>query len=265
MNWQKVLDFLTTGGIDLLRGLGVLAVGFFAIHWLMKWLNRSNKLNRIDPTMRAFLIKVIRVVLSILVILSATNIMGLPMTSVLTLFASAGVAVSLAMQGVLGNVIGGFILMVLKPVRVGEYVKIGEHEGTVQAVGPYYTEINTFDNKHVCLPNGNLTNTPVVNFTREGKRRLDLVFSVSYDSNIDQVYRVLNEVVAEEKAILTDPAPAVNLSKMADSSLDFSVRVWVNADDYWPVNFRLLDNGKRALDTAGISIPYPQMDVHVKQ
>ena len=103
-----------------------------------------------------------------------------------------------------------------------------------------------------------------MNFSREGTRRLDLTFSVSYESSLDQVYEVLNRIVSEEKAVLADPAPAVNLSKCADSSLDFSVRVWVNSADYWPVNFRLLDNGKRALDEAGISIPYPQMDIHMK-
>ena len=114
------------------------------------------------------------------------------------------------------------------------------------------------------ISNGTLTNTPIVNFTREGTRRLDLTFSVSYESDIDQVYEVLNRVVSEEKALLAAPAPTVNLLKCGDSSLDFTVRVWVNGSDYWPVYFRMLDHGKRALDKAGINIPYPQMDVHMK-
>jgi len=164
----------------------------------------------------------------------------------------------------LSNLIGGFILLLFKPIRVGEYVKIGDHEGTVQVIGAFYTEMATFDNRHVNLPNGTLTNTPIVNFSREGTRRLDLTFSVGYESDMDRVYEVLNRVVAEEKAILPSPAPSVHLLKCADSSLDFTVQVWVNTADYWPVNFRLLDKGKRALDQAGISIPYPQMDVHMK-
>ena len=182
----------------------------------------------------------------------------------MTLLASAGVAVSLAMQGVLTNLIGGFILLLFKPIKVGEYVRIGENEGTVKAIGAFYTEMATFDNRHINLPNGTLTNTAIINYTREGSRRLDLTFSVSYDSSMDQVYEVLNQVVSQEEALLPDPAPAVVLNKCADSSLDFQIRVWVKTEDYWPVNFRLLDNGKRALDKAGISIPYPQMDVHMK-
>ena len=151
----------------------------------------------------------------------------------------------------------------MKPIRAGEYVKIGEHEGTICTVGAYYTEMTTFDNKRVSLPNGGITNTPVINFSREGTRRLDLVFSVSYNSDIDRVYEVLNGLIAGEEAILKEPAPTVYLTKYADSSLDFSVRVWVKTADYWPVQFSMLDRGKRALDEAGITIPYPQMDVHV--
>jgi len=186
------------------------------------------------------------------------------MTSIVTLLGSAGVAVSLAMQGALGNLIGGFILLLFKPIKAGEYVKIGDNEGTVKSIGTFYTEIVTIDNRLVHLPNGTLTNTAIVNFTREGTRRLDLTFSVGYESDMDQVYEVLNRVVSDEKALRLDPAPTVNLLKCGDSSLDFTVRVWVNGSDYWPVYFRMLDHGKRALDKAGINIPYPQMDVHMK-
>ena len=143
-------------------------------------------------------------------------------------------------------------------------MKIGDNEGSVKSIGAFYTELVTIDNWLVHLPNGSLTNTAIVNFTREGTRRLDLTFSVGYDSDMDQVYEVLNRVVSDEKALLKDPVPTVNLLKCGDSSLDFTVRVWVNASDYWPVYFRMLDNGKRALDKAGINIPYPQMDVHMK-
>ena len=143
-------------------------------------------------------------------------------------------------------------------------MKIGDNEGIVKTIGAYYTELITVDNKQLCLPNGALTNTTIVNFSREGTRRLDLTFSVDYSSDLDQVYRVLNDLVAQETVILSDPAPQIVLSKCADSSMDFAVRVWVKTADYWPVNFRLLDKGKRALDAAGITIPFPQMDVHVK-
>jgi len=264
MDWDSIKNFFTTAGFDLLRGLLTLAVGIFLIHWVTKLFERYESKLKIEATLRGFIKNLIRILLYVIVIMTAANTMGIPMTSIITLIGSAGVAVSLAMQGVLGNLIGGFILLLFKPIRVGEYVKIGDNEGTVQAIGAFYTELATIDNRHINLPNGTLTNTAIVNFTREGTRRLELIFSVSYESDMDQVYEVLNRVVSEETALLTDPAPTVNLVRCADSSLDFAVRVWVRAEDYWPVNFRMLDNGKRALDRAGIAIPYPQMDVHMK-
>ncbi len=264
MDWEKLTSFITTGGVDLLRGLLVLAVGLFVVHWIIKGLEKNDKYMRIEPTAKGFIKNLIRILLYVLVILTAANAMGVPMTSVVTLVASAGVAVSLAMQGVLTNLIGGFILLLLKPIKVGEYVKIDSNEGTIKTIGAFYTEMTTFDNKRVCLPNGSLTNTAIMNFTREGTRRLDLTFSVSYESDLHQVYDVLKGEVAKQTAVLPDPAPVVTLTKMGDSSLDIAVRVWVKNEDYWPVNFSLLENGKLALDRAGISIPFPQMDVHMK-
>ena len=263
MNWEKIGGFLTTAGMDLLRGLLVLAAGLFLVHWAMKLVDRYEERLHLEPTLRGFIKNLVRILLYILVILTTVSIMGIPMTSIVTLLASAGVAVSLAMQGVLTNLIGGFILMLFKPIRVGEYVKIGENEGTVRSIGTFYTEMTTFDNRHINLPNGTLTNTSIINYSREGTRRLDLTFSVSYESDMDRVYEVLRSVVSEEKRLLPDPAPSVNLSRCGDSGLDFSVKVWVKTGDYWPVNFSLLENGKRALDKAGITIPYPQMDVHL--
>ena len=264
MSWDSIKNFLTTAGVDLLRGLVALAVGLFLVHWVTKLFERYESKMKLEPTLRGFIKNLIRILLYVIVIMTAANTMGIPMTSIVTLLGSAGVAVSLAMQGALGNLIGGFILLLFKPIKAGEYVKIGDNEGTVKSIGAFYTEIVTIDNRLVHLPNGTLTNTAIVNFTREGTRRLDLTFSVGYESDMDQVYEVLNRVVSEEKAIRPDPAPTVNLLKCGDSSLDFTVRVWVNGTDYWPVYFRMLDHGKRALDKAGINIPYPQMDVHMK-
>ena len=264
MNWDSIKHFLSTAGVDLLRGLAVLAVGLFLVHWVLKILERYETKMKIEPTLRGFIKNLVRILLYVLVVLTAANTMGIPLTSIVTLLASAGVAVSLAMQGVLTNLIGGFILLLFKPIKAGEYVRIGDNEGTVKTIGAFYTEMATADNRHVNLPNGTLTNTAIINYSREGTRRLDLTFSVSYESNLDQVYEVLKQVVSEEKALLAEPAPTVNLSKCADSGLDILARVWVNTADYWPVNFRMLENCKRALDDAGIEIPYPQMDVHMK-
>lgn len=264
MTWESIKEFLSTAGVNLLSGIGVLAVGLFLVHWGMKLLDRYDAKMKIEPTLKGFLKTLVRILLYVVVVMTAVSTMGIPLTSIVTLLASAGVAVSLAMQGVLTNLIGGFILLLFKPIRVGEYVRIGDNEGTVKTIGAFYTEMATFDNRHINLPNGSLTNTAIVNYSREGTRRLDLTFSVAYESDLDQVYEVLNRVVKEENALLPDPAPEVHLNECAASSLDFTVRVWVKTADYWPVKFRMVDGGKRALDKAGISIPYPQMDVHMK-
>ena len=265
MDGQKVLGFIETQGMNLLRGLVVLAVGCFLVHWLMKLIERSEKYVRIEATLKGFLGNLIKLVLYLLVILTAANVVGIPLTSIVTLIGTAGVAVSLAMQGALSNLVGGATLLLLKPIRVGEYVKIGDYEGTVKSIGAFYTDVIAFDNRHICLPNSALTNTAIVNFTREGTRRLDVTFSVSYDSDLDTVYKTLTALADGNAAVLREPAPSVVLNKCADSSLDFIVRVWTKTADYWDVYFYLMDQGKRALDKAGIEIPYPQMDVHVKQ
>lgn len=264
MNWEAIKNFFTTAGMDLLRGIIILVVGFFLVRWVVKIIERNEHKMKMEPTLRGFVKNLIRILLYVLVILTAVNTMGVPMTSIITLLGSAGVAVSLALQGVLGNLIGGFILLLFKPIRAGEYVKIGENEGTVKNIGTFYTEIATADNRHINLPNGTLTNTAIVNYSRAGTRRLDLTFSVGYEQNIDKVYEVLRKVVSEEKELLEEPAPSVHLVKCGDNALDFTVRVWVTGPNYWPVNFRLLEKCRRALDEAGMPSPYPQMDIHMK-
>ena len=261
---KKVLTFIETQGVNLLRGILVLTVGLFLVHWIMKLIDKSNRFVHIEPTLKGFLTNLLKLILYIIVILTAANVIGIPLTSVVTLVASAGVAISLAMQGALSNLVGGLTLLLLKPIRAGEYVKIDENEGTVRTIGAFYTDLITLDNRHINLPNSTLTNTAIINYSREGTRRLDVTFSVSYSSDLDQVYDTLRSVIRANPSILPDPAPVVVLDKCADSSLNFITRVWIRAVDYWDVNYYLLDAGKRALDKAGIEIPYPQMDVHIK-
>ena len=265
MDGEKVFTFLQTQGINLFRGLLVLVIGLFLVHWLVRLMERSDKYVKMEPTLKGFLLNLAKLALYVLMLLTAANVIGIPLTSIITLLASAGVAVSLAMQGALSNLVGGLTLLLLKPIKAGEFVKIGDYEGTVRTIGTFYTDLITFDNRHITLPNSTLTNTALINYTREGTRRLDVTFSVSYDSDLDTVYKTLNALVAGNGSVLPDPAPQVVLNKCGDSGLEFSIRVWVLNTEYWNVYFYLLDQGKRALDRAGIVIPYPQMDVHVKQ
>ena len=264
MNTETVVHFIKSSGIQLLYGILILIIGLFLTHYLMKFIERKNLFRKLEPTVRGFLYNLIRLVLYILVALTAAGQIGIPLTSIITLVASAGVAVSLAMQGALSNLVGGVTLLILKPIKAGEYVKVGEYEGTVSTVGAFYTELITPDHRRISLPNSSLTNTAIVNNSREGTRRLDVTFSVAYGSDMDQVYRVLADLAARCGCLLASPAPEVHLNKCADSALEFILRVWVAGSDHWTAYFYPTDQGKRALDQAGIEIPFPQMDVHIR-
>ncbi|MBQ6232389.1 MAG: mechanosensitive ion channel [Clostridia bacterium] len=265
INLEEIRLFLATQGINLLRGIMVLVIGFVIVHWVFKLLDRSQKYTRIDPTIRGFLDNLIRIGLYIIVILTAVSIMGIPMTSVITLVASAGVAVSLAVQGALTNLVGGVMLLLLKPIKVGEFIKAGDIEGIVKRIGAFYTELSTPDNRFITVPNSMLTNTAIYNNSRLGTRRVDITFSVSYQADIEQVKAVLTEVVNRCETVMPEPAPAVLLNECGDSSLKFVIRVWTQGMNFRSTNLFLLEEGKKALDSAGISIPYPQLDVHLKQ
>ena len=262
--FSDLVTYLKTQGIGLLRGILILVIGFFLIHWVTKLVKRSDRMSRIEPTIRGFLENLIRLLMYVVVILTAANVIGIPMTSLLTLVASAGVAISLAMQGALSNLVGGMMLLILKPIKVDEYIKAGEIEGTVKRISAFYTELSMPDNRFVNVPNSSLTNTAIINFTRQGTRRMDIAFSVGYGSDLALVKRVLMDVVNANPAVLRDPEPVVRLTECGDSALKMTIRAWANNADYWDVNFYLLEEGKLALDRAGVEIPYPQVDVHMK-
>ena len=262
---DQLVQVLQSQGIRLFAGLVVLVLGLFIAHWVVRFMERSRKIVGVEPTLRGFIESLLKIVLYIIVILTAAGVMGIPLTSFITLLASAGVAVSLAMQGALSNVVGGLTLMMLKLLRAGDYVKIGDVEGTVRSIGVFYSELVTFDNRHISLPNSSLTNTAIINYTREGTRRLDVSYGVSYSSDMDHVFEVLKGVVRGAEGVLDVPAPEVHLVECAESSLKFSVRLWCKSSDYWRLYFYMMEEGKRALDRSGIEIPFPQVDVHIKE
>ena len=261
---DTIIKILETQGVKLLGGIIVLIVGFFLTHWIMKFVTRKDAFTKIEPTLKGFLQNLLKLLLYVVTILTAANVMGVPLTSFVTILASAGVAVSLAMQGALSNFVGGMTILLLKPFKSNDYIRIGDTEGTVQSIGVFYTELTTPDNRHISLPNSNLTNTAIVNFTREGTRRMDVEFGVSYDADMERVISTLQGAVKETEGILDSPAPIVKMTACGDSSLTFMIRVWCKSSNYWDVYWDLLEHGKRALDREGIEIPYPQVDVHMK-
>lgn len=263
MTLQEFLKTVEAYGLKLIGGVAVLIAGLLIMRWLIRLITKSKGFQKIDPTVRGFLTAFIKLLLYSAVVLAAIGIMGIPLTSFVTILASAGVAVSLAMQGALSNIVGGVALLLLKQVKAGEYVKVGEIEGTVRTIGMFYTELVTADNRHVSIPNSSLTNTAIINYTREGTRRLDIPFSVSYGSDIALVRSTLLGIAGAD-GVLSEPAPQVLLDECGDSAVKVLLRVWCRQEKYWALRFGLLESGKAALTEAGVEIPFPQMDVHIK-
>lgn len=267
MNWSKILNFVvefaTSWGIRLLAALVVLIVGLKLIKVFAKWLKNTQKLNKLDPGLRSFLASFSNILLYFVLVITIASILGIPATSFITILASCGVAIGLALQGTLSNFAGGLMLLLFKPFKVGDYVEVSGESGTVAEISVVYTVILTNDNRKITIPNGSLTNSVIENYSAEKERRVDLTFNTSYNCDIEKAKQVINDVVNAHEKVLSDPAPFVRLSSHSDSALTYTVRAWCNTEDYWDVYFDLTEQVKVAFDKNGIEIPYPQMDVHV--
>ena len=265
MDFTEIKSIVLDAGVNLLLGIIIIVVGLFLVHWLVKLLCGTKLFQNLDPSLQSFFRNLIKLLLIVLVILTAANVLGVPLTSVITLFASAGVAISLGLQGALGNLVGGVTLLILKPIKAGEFVKIGEYMGIVKAIGAFYTEIQPLDNSLISIPNSSLTNTSVVNYSRLGLQRIEAQFTVSYGTEIDKAREVLLEMARKGEYVLADPSPWVLVMRCTETGMVLAVRAWAKPEDWGRVYYYLIEGGKRALDEAGIKIPYQQMDVHIRE
>lgn len=260
----RMLSGLAQLGLHLLYATAIVVVGFRLIKLLSKRVQKMKLLARIDPSVASFISTSFTLVLRIAVLVTAALVLGVPGSAFITLFGSAGVAIGLALQGSLSNLAGGLMLLFFHPFGIGDYIKAGEHEGTVKQISAFYTTILTVDSKRVILPNGALTNNTLINYSAEATRMLDLSFSVSYDSDPARVRAILLEQAMANPMVLPEPAPIAPMTSHGDSALVFNLRAWVATENYKPTEFALLESVKLAFDREGISIPYAQMDVHMK-
>ena len=257
-------EFAVTYGGRLLIALILLVVGFKLIHTLDRRLNRSRLIEKADPSSRSFFLGFIGAVAKVTVGVTALAIMGVPMSSIVAVVGSCGLAIGLALPGSLANIAGGFILLVFKPFAVGDYIITDKVEGTVTEIGIFYTKILSIDNKRITIPNAEVSNATLTNTTAEEKRRVDLTFSAAYEDDIALVEQTLLRVCADNPKILDDPAPFARLYSHEDSALVYMLRAWCRVEDYWEVYFDLQRDVKIAFDKNGITIPFPQVDVHPK-
>ncbi|MDD4708184.1 MAG: mechanosensitive ion channel, partial [Firmicutes bacterium] len=233
------------------------------IRWVTKKVDRIIDKKELDATLKPFIKSVISVVLKALLVVAIISILGIETTSFVALFGAAGLAVGLAFQGSLSNFAGGVLILVTKPFKVGDYIEANGHSGTVEAIQILYTDLVTVDNKVIRIPNGSLSNASITNYSEKDTRRVDFQFGAGYEADPAKVVRVLTDIVANHPQALKEPEPFVRMSEHGDSAVIYTVRVWVKAADYWTVHFDVIEKVKQRFDEEGLSIPYPQMDVHV--
>lgn len=259
-----LIEFCVSFGGKMFAALLVTAIGLKLGKILLNMMMKSRGFRAIDVTAQTFLRSALNIAIKIVVFITAIGILGVPLTSVVTVVASCGVAIGLALQGGLSNLAGGIIILMFKPFEVGDYIDDGSVNGTVEAIGIFHTTLVTPDNKHVIIPNGGLMNSTITASNQLSTRRIDWTFSVSYSSDIDKVKKVIVDTVMENDKVMKDKGVDVFLSKHTESGIEFSLRVWSKTEDYWTIYFDINEKMKKAFDREGIEIPYPQMDVHVK-
>ena len=267
IDFEKIVNYLvelaTTTGLKLLGAIVLVIVGMKGIKWLRKWIRTSEKLNKIDDSLRSFMISFSSVVLYIVLFITVAVILGIPTTSFITMLASCGVAIGLALQGSLSNFAGGIMILIFKPFKVGDYIEAAGESGTVTEISVVYTELLTVDNKKITIPNGTITNSVIENYSAEKIRRVDLEFNTAYDCDIEKVKKIITEVLESHPKALKNPEIYVRLSAHNESALTYTARVWCKTEDYWDVNFDVIESVKKAFDENHIQIPYNQLDVHI--
>ena len=262
---NKIITWATTEGIKLIIGLLLLWLGWKLAKKVVNIMSKTLEKRNVDATVSSFLDTFVEVVLKGIVIYIFLEYVGIKTTGIAALVASAGVAIGLALQGSLSNFAGGVIILLIRPFNVGDYIEGSGHTGVIEKIGMFYTHMTTVDNKLILIPNGNLANGSIVNYSAKELRRVDLTFGVGYEQDVLKVKRVLSNIVDAHDLILKTPEPFIALSAHGDSAVNFVVRVWVNNSDYWKVHFDLLEAVKVKFDEEKISIPYPQMDLHIRK
>ncbi|MCH3884066.1 mechanosensitive ion channel family protein [Tenacibaculum aquimarinum] len=253
----QIKDLLFEYSPKVITALAILIVGLFIINLIIKAVKRILHKRGIDITLQKFIGNLLGWALKILLIITVIAKLGIETTSFAAIIGAAGLAVGLALQGSLANFAGGALIMIFKPFKIGDLIEAQGEIGVVKEIEIFTTKLTGLSNREIIIPNGALSNGNIINFSSEGTRRVDLTFGVSYDADIKQTKDVLMNVLTAHPKVLKDPIPTVNVSELADSSVNFAVRPWCKTEDYWTVYFDVTENTKIALDKAGIEIPYP--------
>jgi len=258
----KLQELAVFYGIKIIIAVVIFIVGRWIAKALKNVIQKMMAKHNVETTIASFLCNMSYVVLMTIVIIAALNQFGIQTASLIAIVGAAGLAIGLALQGSLANFAAGFLMLVFRPFKTGDYIEGAGTQGTVEEIHIFTTQLKTPDNKAVIIPNAKLMGDNIINYSAKDKRRVDLVIGVSYSDNLQKVRQVLEDVLSKDNRVLKDPAPTIAVMELADNSVNFAVRPWAKTDDYWNVYFNLTEDIKKRFDAESISIPFPQRDVH---
>ena len=256
---QIAADF----GLRVLYAVLIIVIGRWVVKLLLKIIKAALEKTTVEETVRIFAVNLLNTLLLVIIFIAAINQLGIETTSIIAMLGAAGLAIGLSLQGALANFAAGILIVIFKPYKVGDYIEAGSAAGTVLDIQIFSTVLKTPDNKIVIVPNGTIMKDSVVNYTDQATRRVDIVASCGYEDDIDKVKEILKDILNQEDRILAEPEPRIAVSELADNSVNFIVRPWVNSSDVLSVKYSILEQIKKRFDEEGISIPYPQRDVHI--
>ncbi len=260
---ELVTEMIFTYAPKLILAVIALFLGFKLAGYVKRLFEKALEKREFDPTLRPFLTNLVGWLVKILVLLSVAGVVGIETTSFIAVLGAAGLAVGLSLQGTLANFAGGILLLILKPFKVGDVIDTGNFMGTVEEIQIFYTKIATFQNRLVVIPNAQLSNGSITNYSAKDVARCDMVFGIAYGSDLLKAKKVLTEMVEADERCLKDPAPLIAVGALGDSSVDILCRPWTTIEDYWTVNRDFQEKVDWHLDQEGIEIPFPQRDVHM--
>ena len=266
-DWNQLLEMAQTKGIDfginLAIALAIFYVGRFVIKLIVRGIRKVLRSQEVDKTLETFVCNLVSIVLLVVVVIAAIGQLGIQTTSFIAIFGAAGLAVGLALQGSLSNFTAGVLIVLFRPYKVGDFIEAASIAGVVEQVQILTTVLRTGDNKQIIVPNGQIMDSIITNYSANDTRRVDMVVGVSYDDDLDKVRSTLQQLIDAEDRVLDEPACTIAVSALADSSVNFVVRPWVKSSDYWGVMFDMTEAIKKRFDQEGISFPFPQQDVHL--
>lgn len=258
-------QYLIPFGIKILISIAILIIGYWVIKLLKRIVKGALERHKVEISLALFLNNLCSILLNFILIIAIISVLGVDTSSLVALLASAGLAIGMALSGTLQNFAGGVMIMLFKPFKVGDFIEAQGQLGTVKEIQIFNTIILTTDNKTVYLPNGGLATGIMTNYSKEGTRRVDWVFSIAYGDDYDKAKALIIKLFAEDERILKEPAVFVELTKLNSSSVDIVARAWVKSEDYWNVFFSMNEKVYKNFPKEGLNIPFPQMDVHVKE